>query len=286
MLMILNHKEDKSGPLDRPLAANVFQRKTDSEVMTTVLELAREVRHRLVSKETGCLTVDYPDSKVSILLCEGTIATERQVMLSCFSRNPVDYQFQAMERPNVGRYVPGASLLIEAIEAMDRQCLIHAWEPYAEWRIVFRPDEDLHNTFVKQHLASGSDLLQRLMRLAVAGSATLERPIILIHEEMEQIEEAFISGNWHKVLGVGHSSEKFEIKRAYRKLARRFHPDRWVTSSDMRHRDRIERTFQRVSRAYIELYRPHQPQPQLLVGPKPKTSIWGKVSVLGWKSRN
>jgi hypothetical protein len=259
---------------------------TDAAGMATVLELAREVRHRLVSKDTGCLTVDYPDSKVSIPLSEGTIAAERAVILSCFSRNPVDFQFNAMERPDVGRYVPGASLLIEAIEAIDHQCLIRIWEPYAEWRIVFRLDEDLHNTFVKQHLASDSDLLRRLMRLAVAGSATLARPTILITEEMEQIEEAFVAGNWHKVLGVGHASEKFEVKRAYRKLARRFHPDRWVTSPDMRHRDRIERTFQRVSRAYAELYRPRQSRPQLLVGPKPKKSIWEKVSGLGWKSRN
>jgi preprotein translocase subunit Sec63 len=124
------------------------------------------------------------------------------------------------------------------------------------------------------------------MRLAVAGSATLERPTILIHEEMERIEEAFVSGNWHQVLGVDHASEKLEIKSAYRKLARRFHPDRWVNSGDMRHRDRIERTFQRVSRAYIELYRHSEARPQLLVGPKPKTSIWEKMSGLGWKSRN
>src|SRR5207344_1441825 len=101
---------------------------------------------------------------------------------------------------------------------------------------------------------------------------------------MEQIEEAFSSGNWRRVLGVGQASEKSEIKQAYRKLARRFHPDRWVTSPDMRHRDRIERTFQRVSRAYIELYRPSHSRPQLLVGPKPKISIWEKVSGLGRKS--
>jgi hypothetical protein len=254
--------------------------------MATVLELAREVRHRLVSKDTGCLTVDYPDSKVSIPLSDGTIAVERAVILSCFSRNPADFRFKATERPNAARYVSGASMLIEAIEAMEHQSLLRVWEPYAEWRIVFRLDEDLHNTFVKQHLTSDSGQLRRLMRLAVSGSATLERPTVSITEEMEQIEEAFVSAKWHKVLGVGHTSEKSEVKRAYRKLARRFHPDRWVTSADMRHRDRVERTFQRVSRAYFELYRPGQSRPQLLVGPKPKKSIWEKVSGFGRKSRN
>jgi len=267
------------------IVANVFHRKCRFSGMPTVLELAREVRHRLVSKDTGCLTVDYPDSKVSIPVSHGAIAADGAVLLSCFSRNPDDFQFRAMERPGGGRYVPGASLLIEAIEAADHQCLLRVWEPYAEWRIVFRLDEDLHNTFVKQHLASGSGLLRRLMRLAVSGSATLERPTVLIAEKMAQIEQAFVSGDWHKVLGVGHASEKFEIKRAYRKLARRFHPDRWVTSADMRHRDRIERTFQHVSRAYIELYRPSPSRPQLLVGPKPKKSLWEKMSGLGRKSR-
>ena len=254
--------------------------------MATVIEVAREIRHRLVSKETGCLKIEYPDGKVSIQLTDGTIAAERTGLMSCLSRNPVDFQFQLMERPTPGRYVPGASLLIEAIEAIDQKTLIRAWEPYAEWRIVFRLDEVLHNTFVKQHLTSNSDILRRMMRLAVSGSATLERPTILITEEMERIEEAYISGNWHKVLGVGHASERFEIKQAYRKLARRFHPDRWVTSADMRQRDRIERTFQRVSRAYVELYRPRQARPQLLVGPKPKQSLWQRVSGLGRKARD
>jgi len=254
--------------------------------MATVLELAREVRHRLVSKDTGCLTVDYPDNKVSIHLFEGTISTEPAVFLSCFARNPVDFKFTVAKSRHPGLYVPGASLLIETIEAIDHKFLIRVWEPYAEWRIVFRLDEELHNTFVKQHLASDTGLLRRLMRLAVSGSASIERPTILITEEMEQIEEAFTSGDWRKVLGVDHTSEHSEIKKAYRKLARRFHPDRWVTSGDMKHRDRIERTFQRVSRAYIELHRPSRSRPQFLIGPRTKQSFWKKVSALGRKSRD
>src|SRR5882672_12307775 len=98
--------------------------------MATVLELAREVRHRLVSKDTGCLTVDYPASTVPIYLCDGTVAAERAVFLSCFARNPVDFQFQSTNSRNPGQYVPGASLLIEAIEAIDHKSLIRVWEPY------------------------------------------------------------------------------------------------------------------------------------------------------------
>jgi hypothetical protein len=248
--------------------------------MPTVLELAQEVRHRLVSKATGCLTVDYPDGTVSIHLCDGAVASERAVFMSCFARNPVDFQFKAIKERNPGPYVPGASLLIEAIEAIEPKFLVRVWESYSDWRISFRLDESLHNTFVKQHLNANTEVLHRLMRLAVSGSATLERPTILISDEMEAIEEAFASGDWRKVLGVGQSSEVREVKQAYRKLARRFHPDRWTSSGDMRQRDRIERTFQHISRAYVELYRPRLPRPQLLVGPRPKKSLWEKVSDL------
>ena len=243
-------------------------------------ELAREVRHRLVSKDTGCLTVEYTDSSVLIDIADGALAVERSLLLACFARNPVDFQFEALKSRKPGRYVPGASLLIEAIEAIEAKSLIRIWEPYAEWRIVFRLDEDLHNTFVKKHLESDGDVLRRLMRLAVAGTATLERPTLLIGEEIARIEAAFAARNWRKVLGVGNTGERSEIKQAYRKLARRFHPDRWATSSDMRHRDRIERTFQHVSRAYIELNRPTLARPQLLVGPRPKASLWQKLSGL------
>jgi len=248
--------------------------------MATVYELAREVRHRLVSKETGCLTVEFPDSSVSIQISDGTVAADRSVLLACFARNPVDFQFTPLKSRKSGQYVPGASLLIEAIEAIEQDNLIRIWEPYADWRILFRLDESLHNTFVKQHLSTDAEVLRRLMRLAVSGTATLQRPTLLISEEMQRIQEAYAAGNWHRVLGVGHKSEKSEIKQAYRKLARRFHPDRWVTSPDMRHRDRIEKTFQNVSHAYVALYRPRLARPQLLLGPKPKKSLWEKVSGL------
>jgi hypothetical protein len=248
--------------------------------MATVIELAQEVRHRLVSKATGCLTVDYPDGTVSIYFWDGMVASERAEFISCLARNPVDFQFDAMKDRNPGQYAPGASLLIEAIEAIEPKFLVRVWESYADWRIVFRLDENLHNTFVRQHLNSNTEVLHRLMRLAVSGSARLERPTILISDEMETIEEAFAAGNWRKVLGVRQGSETSEIKQAYRKLARRFHPDRWITSADMRQRDRIERTFQHISRAYMELYRPRTPRPQLLVGTRPKKSLWEKVSDL------
>ena len=94
-----------------------FAKNTDSEGMATVLELAREVRHRLVSKDTGCLTVDYPDSTVSIHLSDGTVAAERAVFLSCFARNPVDFQFKTMKSRNPDDMFP------------ERHCLLKQSKP-------------------------------------------------------------------------------------------------------------------------------------------------------------
>ena len=250
----------------------------DGTLMATVLELAREVRHRLVSKDTGCLTVEYIDDTVSIRFRDGTVATERTIFLSCFVRNPVDFRFESMEVRDPGNSGLGASLLIEAIEALDLKSLALSWEPYAEWRITSRMDPDIHNTFVREHLTTNVGQMRRLMRLAVSGSVALEPPRVLLTDEMEQIATAFDARNWREVLGVDHGKAHSEIKQAYRKLARRFHPDRWVTSGDMKMRDRIERTFQRVSYAYAELQRPSTTTLRLIAGTKPKHAIWKRMT--------
>ena len=249
----------------------------DGGLMATILELAREVRHRLVSKDTGCLTVDYPDAAVSINFRDGTVATERPVFMSCFARDPVDFEFKSMEVEDPGESGLGASLLIEAIEAIEPESLLRVWKPYADWKIGFRMDPDIHNTLVKQHLQTEVGRLRRLMRLAVSGSVTLEPPKVSITDEIEQIEKAFEAGNWRQVLGVDNTSVESEIKQAYRKLARRFHPDRWVTSPDMKLRDRIERTFQSVSRAYTELQHPRPITPRLLKKAKRKKAFWERM---------
>ena len=85
--------------------------------MATILELAREIRHRLVVKDTGCLTVDYDKDAVSIQFSEGAVTTERGKFLSCFGRDPLDFQFMTMDVPT-GEAGEGVSLLIEAIESI------------------------------------------------------------------------------------------------------------------------------------------------------------------------
>lgn len=245
--------------------------------MATILELAREVRHRLVSKDTGCLTVDYAEDAVSIRFRDGSVASERPAFMSCFARDPVDFHFTSMEIQDPGESGLGASLLIEAIESIEPQTLVRVWEPYGDWKIGFRMDPDIHDTFVKQHLATEIGRLRRLMRLAVSGSVTLEPPVVSITDEIEKIEKAFEAGDWYQVLGVENTALEADIKQSYRKLARRFHPDRWVTSQDLKMRDRIERTFQSVSRAYTELQRPTPVTPLRLVEKKRKKAFWERM---------
>jgi len=245
--------------------------------MATVLELAREVRLRLISRDTGCLNVEFPDQTVALYFWDGTVATEREIFLSCFARNPSDFQFKSMEIRDSKEARHGASLLIEAIEGIDPKFLVRVWEPYAEWRISFHADPEIHNTRVKDHLSNAVEHLRRLMRLTVSGSMILEPPKTSIIDEISQIDEAFESGRWHEVLGVNHTSSESDLKQAYRKLARRFHPDRWATCPDMQLRDKIERTFQSVSRAYSELQRPSTTAILYLEGPVARKAFWQRM---------
>ena len=222
--------------------------------MATILELAREIRHRLVSRDTGCLTVDYDKDAVPIHFSDGAVITGRAVFLSCFNRDPIDFRFMAMEVPPA-EHGAGVPLLLEAIESIEPATLERIWERYADWKIGFRLDPDIHNTFVKQHIKTQPERLRRLMRLAVSGSLMLEPPRNTIGDDIKRIIE-MPEHEWHQILGVDHSATEGEIRRAFRKLATRLHPDRWVTTGDFALQARAELAFKRVSQAYTELTKP------------------------------
>jgi len=246
--------------------------------MATVLELAREVRHRLNTKDSGSLYVEFAGDTSVIQMSDGFIRSGKAAFLACFKRNPIDFRFKSMTAPNsTGTHEAGISLLNEAIEAIDDQLLTHAWESHQNWRVTYSRDSSIHNTFVRDHLGSSSSQLRRLTRLVVSGSATLEAPNTLISDEIRNIEMAFETQSWHEVLGLHESANASEIKKAYRKRARRFHPDRWVSSPDAKLRDRTEKTFKIIGRAYVELSQSRPVQPQRLIGPKPRLAFLRKL---------
>jgi len=247
--------------------------------MATILELAREIRHRLVVKDTGCLTVDYDDEDaVSILFSDGAVTTERGMFLSCFGRDPLDFRFMAMDVP-AGESGAGVSLLIEAIESIKPVSLERIWERYADWKIEFRLDPDIHNTLVKQHINKEPERLRRLMRLAVSGSLTLEPPRDSIGDDIKRISD-IAENEWHHILGIDRSASEGEIRRAFRKLAARLHPDRWVKTGDFALQTRAEHAFKRVSEAYTELMKP-RPIARCALPPKPETGLWRGIRKIG-----
>ena len=234
--------------------------------MATILELAREVRQHLVSRDTGCLLVSYPEEPVSIEFSDGSIKTNRDVFLSCFRQDPVDFNFKSTDVPPPGEFsAGGASLLIEAIEAIDPAALSRVWEPYSDWKIGFQSDPEINNTLVSKHLEGNPERLRRLMRLATSGTVTLAPPIKSpIADEVDRICEAAEAENWRGILGVEEGAGPTDIKQAFRRLALKFHPDRWETHADPRVRDRMEQAFIHINRANRELS-----PPKPVVAPKP-----------------
>jgi hypothetical protein len=247
--------------------------------MATILELAREIRQRLVAKDTGCLTVVYDKEEVSIHFSDGAVTTERGVFLSCFGRDPEDFRFMAVDVPPSASG-SGVSLLLEAIEAMEPASLERIWGRYADWKIGFRLDPDIHNTRVKQHIQTKPERLRRLMRLAVSGSLTLEPPRNSISDDIQRILEVTGPEPWHQILGIDASTTEGEIRRAFRKLATRLHPDRWVTTADFELQARAEHAFKRVSQAYTELMKP-RPISRPSLPPKPDNSLWRGLRKVG-----
>ena len=59
------------------------------------------------------------------------------------------------------------------------------------------------------------------------------------------------SSSYYSVLGVDSESSMEEIKRAYRKLAKRYHPDRWTRSPSLL--GEAKRRFQEIQEAYSVL---------------------------------
>eukprot|EP01062_Namystynia_karyoxenos_P003359 TRINITY_DN111_c0_g1_i1.p1 TRINITY_DN111_c0_g1~~TRINITY_DN111_c0_g1_i1.p1 ORF type:complete len:529 (+),score=220.23 TRINITY_DN111_c0_g1_i1:106-1587(+) len=55
--------------------------------------------------------------------------------------------------------------------------------------------------------------------------------------------------NFYKILGVARDAEAHEIKRAYRKLAMEWHPDKWQ-SADQAEREKAEAKFKEVGEAF------------------------------------
>ena len=75
-----------------------------------------------------------------------------------------------------------------------------------------------------------------------------------------------MADDYYKILGVSRTASQEEIQKAYRKLARKYHPDLFA-DQDEKERDRAKQKFQQVQQAYDVLSEPDKRQMYDQLGP-------------------
>lgn len=92
------------------------------------------------------------------------------------------------------------------------------------------------------------DAAQRDAQQAQRHSGQTQRVVELLHR-IERLRRMASRKNYYKALGVERSATKHEIKKAYRRLAMRYHPDR-LHSAPEDERKRAEAKLREVTEAY------------------------------------
>ena len=246
--------------------------------MVTILELAREIRHHIVNHSTGRLDLAYDDRHVFIDFSDGTVITSRELFLPCLRENPIGFEFYTREIPVPEDHESGASYLIEAMESLSPEILGAVWAPYVEWTIDLPQDPEIHRSLVGDHQTEGPGRLRRMMRLAVAGVLKLEPPAPKsVEEEIVSIRQGTGRGDYWQVLGIGRTATAADVKHAYRKLVRKYHPDRWHSNENSELGERAAEAFLDVRYCYeralaavpTPLSAPASPRPEPVEATRP-----------------
>src|SRR5262249_22088307 len=102
--------------------------------------------------------------------------------------------------------------------------------------------------------------LQRVGALEIPGSVAPPPPppapppgLDLTAEQARRIDELFATIDMRdafELLEVAHGADKKEVKRAYFKLSKEFHPDRFFGKNLGPYRERVSRIFQAIKAAF------------------------------------
>ncbi|MCL5023707.1 MAG: DnaJ domain-containing protein [Nitrospirae bacterium] len=90
------------------------------------------------------------------------------------------------------------------------------------------------------------------------GQPEEEIPQVLL-ERMERIYREHRSLGYHRILDVDEGASAEEIKRAYHKMAKEFHPDRYLRFASDSLREKVHVVFSCINEAYRELYGTRKP---------------------------
>ncbi len=96
-----------------------------------------------------------------------------------------------------------------------------------------------------QHLADGC--------ITVFGPCQIEQQLLfLITKVFLQSHGHSASSTWYTTLGLGASASNADVRRAYRQLAGKWHPDKWVDKSKSE-QEHASQQFANISDAYATL---------------------------------
>ncbi len=97
------------------------------------------------------------------------------------------------------------------------------------------------------------DFPEDLLDLDVPLGDRKRREVICIHDHLDDLDH-------FEFFGVGRDADRGEIKRAYFKLSKRFHPDKHFRKELGPYNDMLERIFQQITKAHRILSDPKRRQ--------------------------
>ena len=167
---------------------------------------------------------------------------------------------------------------------MDDRTLQRVWGPYKTRAVLFPEDPDIHDTQVSTLLEKGGERPGSRLRLAVSGALMLGLPEAKSMDEgMKEIRAATARDDYWQVLNIARSASSEDVKKAYRKRVRQFHPDRWYSSNDRALKNRVETAFRDVRFCYEQAIRAVPKRLSTVTTPPPMENTTPIVTETAWE---